>query len=150
MSKSICERLYAASCIASWEKICSEESEKLWSLDCCLILFLLGTHKMNHIFHLNVPGHRYTEHQVGMTWVVQCGHHGSHGTTMHLTWVSYYISIAAVGFLVNSSMNILCRANNFFQDTLTLWLYSMCDKYLAVFLSHQLCVFFPWWLICSF
>lgn len=93
MSKSICERLYAASCIAFWEKICSEESEKLWSLDCCLILFLLGTHKMNHIFHLNVPGHWYTEHQVGMTWVIQRGHHGSHGTTMHLTWVSYYISM---------------------------------------------------------
>ena len=26
-----------------------------------------------------------------LTCVVQCGHHGSHGTTMHLTRVSYYI-----------------------------------------------------------
>lgn len=50
---------------------------------------------------------------------------------------------AAVGFLVYSSVNILCRANNFFQDALTLWLYSMCHKYSSVFLNHQLCVSFP-------
>ena len=153
MSKYICERLYAASYITSWENICSEDSETLCSLDSHLILFLLGTHKMYHIPHLNVPGHWYTKHQIGSCcfWLVW-----SNVGPPLIMWDYYALGrclilhfYAAVGFLVYSSVNILCRANNFFQDALTLWLYSMCHKYSSVFLNHQLCVSFPWWSACS-
>lgn len=103
--------------------------------------------KMYHVVHLNVLGDTDGQNiRLEAAALDPCGPMRWPLTTWDYCTLDTCLMLyfyAALGILVNSSLNVLCRLNHSFQHTLTLYLFLMYHKYLPLFPIHQLYGFFP-------